>query len=82
MRNLFKMLLGVLLIRRIMTGYIDPNTGGMLFQFLAVAFALLSTVFLFFSGQIKALFARLRRSARERGIEDDETSGDEPADDI
>jgi hypothetical protein len=39
----------------------------MLFQVLAVAFGLLSAGFLFFSGQIRAFFARIRRSAREQG---------------
>jgi len=45
--------------------YIDPNTGGMLFQILAVAFAALSGLVLFFSGKIRMFFARLRRRARE-----------------
>jgi hypothetical protein len=45
--------------------YIDPNTGGMLFQILAVAFAALSGLVLFFSGKIRMFFAKLRRRARE-----------------
>ena len=45
--------------------YIDPNTGGMLFQILAVIFATLSAIVLFFSGQIRMFFAKLRRRARE-----------------
>lgn len=52
--------------------YIDPNTGGMLFQMLAVAFGLLSGVILFFSGRIRLAFNRLRRALRERG-QDKET---------
>jgi hypothetical protein len=58
---------GLLLFRRLLTGYIDPSTGGMLFQALAVVFALISTVVLFFSGRIRMFFSRMRRSARERG---------------
>lgn len=42
-------------------GYIDPNTGGMIFQILAVLFAAFSGFFLIFSGRIKAAFYKLRR---------------------
>lgn len=48
------------------TAYIDPNTGGMLFQILAVAFTLLSGVIFFFSSRIKMTFARLLRTFREK----------------
>ncbi len=41
--------------------YIDPNTGGMLFQVLAVAFAAVSGMFLVFSRQIRSGMGRLRR---------------------
>jgi hypothetical protein len=51
--------------------YIDPNTGGMLFQILATAFALFSGLILIFSGKIRALIARARRSVRE-GQEDEQ----------
>lgn len=44
--------------------YIDPSTGGMLFQILAAAFALFSGFIFFFSRQIKAFFARMRRKLR------------------
>jgi hypothetical protein len=47
--------------------YIDPNTGGVLFQILAVAFVSLSGVILIFSGRIRRLFSKLRRSMRRRG---------------
>lgn len=53
--------------------YIDPNTGGMLFQILAVAFTAVSGVFLLFSGKIKGLMARLRRARRERDAVEKET---------
>lgn len=69
MRKLSK-LFGLVLIGRMFTRYIDPNTGGMLFQFLAVIFALLSTAFFFFSAQIKAGFARIKRVFRERDHND------------
>ncbi len=45
--------------------YIDPNTGGVLFQALAAAFAVVSGVLLVFSGRIRGLFARLRRRLRK-----------------
>jgi hypothetical protein len=48
-------------------GYIDPNTGGMLFQVLATGFALITGGVLLFARQIKAGFARVRRYFRERG---------------
>jgi hypothetical protein len=45
--------------------YIDPNTGGMLFQILAVLFAAISGFILIFSGKIRMFFSKLRRRARE-----------------
>jgi hypothetical protein len=44
--------------------YIDPNTGGMLFQILAASLALFTGAILLFSSKIRAFAARLRRSAR------------------
>jgi len=44
--------------------YIDPNTGGMLFQLLAVFLALFSGILFFFSRQIRLLFARFKRMIR------------------
>ncbi len=41
--------------------YIDPNTGGMLFQLLAVFLALFSGILFFFSRQIRSGFARIKR---------------------
>lgn len=46
--------------------YIDPNTGGMLFQVLAVFFGLFSGLVLLFSSKIRMIFARLKRSMRGR----------------
>jgi hypothetical protein len=45
--------------------YIDPNTGGVLFQALAAIFAVASGALLVFSGRIRAMFARLRRKMRK-----------------
>ncbi len=45
--------------------YIDPNTGGVLFQALAAAFVAVSGVLLIFSGKIRSYFSQLRRKARE-----------------
>ncbi len=44
--------------------YIDPNTGGMLFQVLAGLIAVLTGVLFFFSRQIRSGIARLRRGRR------------------
>ena len=49
--------------------YIDPNTGGVLFQVLAGIFVAISGILLVFSGKIRAGIARLRRRIRK---EDDE----------
>ncbi len=45
--------------------YIDPNTGGILFQALAGVLAVLSGVLLLFSRNIRQFFSRMRRSARQ-----------------
>jgi len=52
--------------------YIDPNTGGMLFQALAAAFAVASGALLMFSGQIKQWFAQMRRKLRKNQDEEQE----------
>jgi len=41
--------------------YVDPSTGGLLFQALALAFASISGVLFLFSRQIRATAARARR---------------------
>jgi hypothetical protein len=45
--------------------YIDPNTGGMLFQALAGMLAVVSGVLFFFSRQIRSGIARFRRRLRK-----------------
>jgi hypothetical protein len=59
--------------------YIDPNTGGMLFQVLAVLFGVISGTVLIFSSRIKMGLSKLRRSIRERSndSEIDESSIEE-----
>ncbi len=58
-------------------GYIDPNTGGMVFQLLAAGFAVVSGLLLVFSRQIRSALARARRSLRESsGSRKDDGSAD------
>ena len=45
--------------------YIDPNTGGILFQALAAAFGVVSVLILSFSGRIRLFFARMWRRLRK-----------------
>jgi len=49
--------------------YIDPNSGGMLFQILAVIFGILSGTVLMFSSRIKMGIAKLRRTLRKKNEE-------------
>jgi hypothetical protein len=51
--------------------YIDPNTGGILFQALAGFVAVVSGVLFFFSRKIRGGIARLRRGRRKD--EDEQT---------
>ena len=55
--------------------YIDPNTGGMLFQVLAVVFAAFSGMVLVFSRQIRTGVGRIRRLFRgkDQGEDNKET---------
>jgi len=46
--------------------YVDPSTGGLLFQVLTVIFATFSGALFFFSRQMKSAYARLRRFLDER----------------
>lgn len=45
--------------------YIDPSSGGMLFQVLAIAFTAISGTILLFSGKIKMFFSKMRRSSNK-----------------
>ena len=53
--------------------YIDPNTGGILFQTLAILFGVFSGVVLLFSSKIKMGIAKLRRSLRKDAEDTDPT---------
>ena len=53
--------------------YIDPNSGGMLFQILAVLFGVFSAIILLLSGKIRIAYAKLRRRIRERNKPETET---------
>jgi len=50
--------------------YIDPNTGGMLFQVLAAAFVAVSGTLLIFGSKIRQAIASLRRRLRRDKDED------------
>ena len=49
--------------------YIDPNTGGLIFQALLVVFTAVSGIVFFFSSRIKMGFNRMLRAFRERNGE-------------
>ena len=49
----------------VIAAYIDPNTGGMLFQILAVLFGVISGALLLFSGKIKGIYYQIRRRMRD-----------------
>ena len=51
--------------------YIDPNTGGMLFQVLAAYQAGVAGVVLLLSGKIRAYIARFRRSIRGDSLDNE-----------
>jgi len=54
--------------------YIDPNTGGLLFQVLAVLIGVISGFLLLFSSQVKKAFYRIKRSLRGEKSEQIEES--------
>jgi hypothetical protein len=59
----------LLLFLSVIPAYIDPNTGGMLFQILAVLFGVISGALLLFSGKIKGFYYRLRRRIQNNQAE-------------
>ena len=61
--------------------YIDPNTGGMLFQILAVLFGTISGMVLFFGGRIRQMIAQFRRNRRGDAVEEDSPREDGEASD-
>ena len=56
--------------------YIDPNSGGLLFQILLVMFGMVSGAVLIFSSKIKMGISKLRRTIRERRNHGESTSFD------
>ncbi len=60
--------------------YIDPNTGGVIFQILAASFAALTGILLLFSGKIRSVFARLRRRLHGGRDQQDEQEAAPPGD--
>lgn len=71
-KSFFLALLISLMTARPALAYIDPNTGGMLFQVLAAGFGIISTVALIFSRQIRVGFAKARRFVRDAFNRDQE----------
>jgi hypothetical protein len=61
-------------VRPAEAAYIDPNTGGMLFQILAAIFGTASAIILIFSSRIRMGMARLARAIRREKSGD--TAGD------
>jgi uncharacterized YccA/Bax inhibitor family protein len=58
--------------------YIDPNTGGAIFQILAVLIGVISGMLLLFSSQVKKVFYRIKRSVRgEKSELSDESQPDD-----
>ena len=53
-------------VARVPLAYIDPNTGGMVFQILAIVFTFMSGILLFFSARVRMTLARFAR--RMRGL--------------
>jgi len=51
--------------QKVSAAYIDPNTGGMLFQLLATIFGVLTSVILIFSSHIKRFLNKVARNIRE-----------------
>ena len=51
--------------------YIDPSSGGMLFQISAVLFALISGMILLYASKIRMLLSRAGRYLRERAANQD-----------
>ena len=52
--------------------YIDPNTGGIVFQVLVAAFVFISGGLMVFSGKIRQAIAKMRRAKREEKGEEQE----------
>jgi hypothetical protein len=67
------LIVGVQITHAAPRGYIDPGTGGMLFQVLAIVLTTLSGFVFLFSNRIKMMLARSKRSDDD-AIEGEETT--------
>lgn len=71
LRSLYlALLLGFLTAHSVQAAYVDPSTGGMLFQLLVIFFGLFSALILFFSARIKQVIFRARRFVRDLRSDD------------
>ena len=75
-KSLLLTLLATIITTKSAFAYIDPATGGMLFQALATALAVLAGFALVFSRQIRMLFARVKRSLRGESAADEQPLGE------
>jgi len=66
--SVLSLVIAILSLLSVIAAYIDPNTGGMLFQILAVLFGVISGALLLFSGRIKGMYYRVRRKIQEPQI--------------
>lgn len=57
--RLFSMALGIVLVSPPAFAYIDPNTGGFLFQLLAPLIAIAMSIWMFFSRQVNSAWRSL-----------------------
>jgi hypothetical protein len=64
--SLFILIVCLVNVQSASAAYIDPNTGGMVFQLLAVLFGVISGLILVFSSRIKMLFFRVMRKVRHQ----------------
>jgi hypothetical protein len=51
--------------------YIDPNSGGLIFQILVVMFGVISGAVLLFSSKIKMGISKIQRTVREKFRKED-----------
>ena len=57
--------------------YIEPGTGGQLFQILAIMFGAISGFVLLFAGRIRMWWAKFRRSRKKDGGEEEISESEE-----
>lgn len=65
LKSIVMTLFGGVAIGRLAFAYIDPNTGGLLFQLLAVMFTFFTGIMFFFSRNIREFVARTKRFLRD-----------------